>query len=237
MDNNEDELMAGADSEERDHNLGYEEEMEGEDGGAEMDAEAIDPIIDADSFVSPTKQSDPSAKKKTVKKPLTAFILYMGDMREKLMKENPGLKFGEIGKMVGEMYKGLSAEERDHYSNLAKQDKERYIREYEEFKAHSALHPEEYAVPVAKISDTTLTIPVVRIPFNTYMPNFEDLSHISLSPLTLGPREAHLEAGSGGEGCVEGGVSCDNQGYRAIHCIPGRAQPQPAQQAQGEIYP
>jgi len=123
-------------------------------------------VINTDTFISPTKQQiqhHDNSKKKTVKKPLTSFIYYMGAQREIVMKENPELKFGEIGKKIGESFKLLTPEEREHYDNLAKQDKERYIRELEEFKAHSALHPEEYAPPSNKLSDSTITIPVVSV--------------------------------------------------------------------------
>ena len=121
-----------------------------------------DAMIEPDTIVSPTKQThhDSSSKKKTVKKALTSFIFYMSENRERVMKEHPELKFGEVGKLVGENFKLLTPEERAHYDNLAKLDKERYIRECEAFKAHSALHPEEYVVS-KKIPDSTLTIPLV----------------------------------------------------------------------------
>lgn len=128
-----------------------------------MDQHEIEDI-NVESYIctSPTKQTnDDSVRRKAVKKPLTAFIFYMSEKREKLMKENPHLKFGEIGKMVGETYKLLAPEERERYDNLAKQDRERYIREFEEFKIYSASHPEEFTV-INKVSDSTLTIPLVR---------------------------------------------------------------------------
>lgn len=68
------------------------------------------------------KKKDPNAPKKS----LTAFMFFSSEARKKIKEENPDMSFGDIGKKCGELYRGLSGEEKKRFEDLAKQDKERY---------------------------------------------------------------------------------------------------------------
>ncbi|TMW55830.1 hypothetical protein Poli38472_008478 [Pythium oligandrum] len=63
------------------------------------------------------------------KKPQSAYFLFAADKRKTVAQENPGLRIGEIQKLITAQWKELSAEEKEHYTTLAVQDKERYERE------------------------------------------------------------------------------------------------------------
>ena len=93
-----------------------------------------------------TSSVDPNAPKRG----LSAYMFFANDQREKVREENPGIKFGErlvlqpsfcvlthapgeVGKLLGEKWKELSAKEKEPYEKKAKADKERYEREKAEY--------------------------------------------------------------------------------------------------------
>jgi structure-specific recognition protein 1 len=75
-------------------------------------------------------KKDPNAPKK----PLSTYMLYMQENRAKIKEENPGADFGELGKLVGQAYKNISAEERARLDKKAAQDKKRYAAELANYK-------------------------------------------------------------------------------------------------------
>ena len=66
---------------------------------------------------------------KKVKKPMSAWLLYSTEYREKVHREQPQLNFKEIAQTLSENYKKLSPELRQHYEELAMKDKLRYQQE------------------------------------------------------------------------------------------------------------
>jgi len=54
-------------------------------------------------------------------------MLFAKERREEIKKLNPEAKFGEIGKLLGEAWKGL--EDKTKYEEMAKEDKKRYDNE------------------------------------------------------------------------------------------------------------
>ncbi len=63
-------------------------------------------------------------------RPRTAFIIFSGENRSRVMKNNPGIQLGGAQKVIGEMWKKLSDSERKRYDDLALAEKERYISEH-----------------------------------------------------------------------------------------------------------
>ena len=63
------------------------------------------------------------AKVTKSKKGPTAYILYSTEIRPKIMEENPEMKFGEISKKIGQLWKELSAEEKAPYVEKSKSSK------------------------------------------------------------------------------------------------------------------
>ena len=68
------------------------------------------------------QQKDPNAPKR----PLTSYMIYSSDVRHDIMKENPGAKVPEVGKITGQMYGKLSKERRQHYAQKAQELKDKY---------------------------------------------------------------------------------------------------------------
>ncbi|KAA8646267.1 hypothetical protein EYZ11_000624 [Aspergillus tanneri] len=77
------------------------------------------------------RKKDPNAPKRG----LSAYMFFANDNREKVREENPGITFGQVGKMLGEKWKALSDSERRPYEEKAAADKKRYEDEKASYQA------------------------------------------------------------------------------------------------------
>ena len=68
------------------------------------------------------------------KKPVNGYVLFMNQRRESLMKENVGLPFAEITKLVGEEWSSMSSDQKSYFLETAKKKKEAYLKELREYK-------------------------------------------------------------------------------------------------------
>ncbi|EFP78745.1 Non-histone chromosomal protein 6 [Puccinia graminis f. sp. tritici] len=75
------------------------------------------------------KEKDPNAPKR----PLSAYMYFSQDWRERIKTENPDVSFGEIGRLLGLKWKGLSEEEKKPYEDMASRDKKRHEAEKAEY--------------------------------------------------------------------------------------------------------
>lgn len=84
----------------------------------------------AEKAVKPTK-----AKKGSngPKRPLSAYMFFSQDWRERIKTENPDAGFGEIGKLLGAKWKEMDDEEKKPYVEQAAADKVRAEKEKEAF--------------------------------------------------------------------------------------------------------
>ncbi|MDI1492959.1 MAG: Non-histone chromosomal protein 6 [Ramalina farinacea] len=71
------------------------------------------------------KKKDPNAPKRG----LSAYMFFANEQRDNVREENPGISFGQVGKVLGERWKALNDKQRGPYEAKAKQDKERYESE------------------------------------------------------------------------------------------------------------
>ncbi|KAK3679356.1 Non-histone chromosomal protein 6 [Recurvomyces mirabilis] len=71
------------------------------------------------------KKKDPNMPKRG----LSAYMFFANDQREKVREENPGIKFGEVGKVLGERWKALNEKQKAPYDAKAAADKKRYEEE------------------------------------------------------------------------------------------------------------
>ncbi|KAL8916940.1 MAG: hypothetical protein Q9208_008261 [Pyrenodesmia sp. 3 TL-2023] len=71
------------------------------------------------------KKKDPNAPKRG----LSAYMFFANDNRDSVREENPGITFGQVGKVLGEKWKALNATQRKPYEARAAADKERYESE------------------------------------------------------------------------------------------------------------
>ncbi|KAK4052308.1 Non-histone chromosomal protein 6 [Microbotryomycetes sp. JL221] len=72
-------------------------------------------------------KKDPNAPKR----PLSAYMHFSQQNREKIKSENPEASFGELGKLLGGKWKEMSDSEKKPYTDMADKDKARYEKEKE----------------------------------------------------------------------------------------------------------
>ena len=60
-------------------------------------------------------------------------MCFVSHNRDKIIKEFPGIKFGEVGKKLGQRWQNLSEKGREMYKEMAEKDKERYQKEMENY--------------------------------------------------------------------------------------------------------
>lgn len=72
------------------------------------------------------------------KQPLTGYFRFLNDRREKVRAENPTLSFTEITKLLASEWGTLPADQKQQYLEAAEQDKERYNREFHDYKQTEA---------------------------------------------------------------------------------------------------
>lgn len=80
------------------------------------------------------KKKDPNAPKRS----LSAYMFFANDTRDSVRSENPGISFGQVGKLLGEKWKDLSPEEKKPYEEKAENDKKRYEEEKAAYQAQQA---------------------------------------------------------------------------------------------------
>ncbi|KAL0036922.1 hypothetical protein WJX77_005063 [Trebouxia sp. C0004] len=57
-----------------------------------------------------------------------AYMFFMADRRDAVKAETPGISVGDIAKVIGEMWRGLSEEEKKPFQDLANADKDRVAK-------------------------------------------------------------------------------------------------------------
>jgi hypothetical protein len=72
-----------------------------------------------------TTLSDPNAPKRG----LSAYMFFANEQRDNVREENPGISFGQVGKVLGDKWKALSEKQREPYEKKAAADKKRYEEE------------------------------------------------------------------------------------------------------------
>eukprot|EP00210_Caulerpa_lentillifera_P005835 g5579.t1 len=87
----------------------------------------------------PTKKQKKKKKDKNApKKNLSAYVFFSKYVRSSIKEENPDITFGEVGKVIGEKWKALPAEEKTKYQEMAEKDKIRYTEEKETYDKNKA---------------------------------------------------------------------------------------------------
>mmetsp|Transcript_6050 Transcript_6050/g.9250 ORF Transcript_6050/g.9250 Transcript_6050/m.9250 type:complete len:341 (+) Transcript_6050:441-1463(+) len=97
------------------------------------------------------KAKDPAAPKRA----RGSFVLFTFDMRPQIMKEFPGIKFVELGTMMGERWRALTPEQKKKYEDAAAEDKIRFNNEMQVYMAKKAADeppppPQPVAAPAAQ---------------------------------------------------------------------------------------
>ena len=106
------------------------------------------------------KVKDPHAPKRA----RGSFVFFTFDERPKIMQEYPGVKFVEMGTIMGERWRSLSDEEKKKYEELAADDKLRFNREMQQYNASK--------VVVASPMDAP-----IPAPHEMYMTNMDHMTY------------------------------------------------------------
>jgi upstream-binding transcription factor len=79
------------------------------------------------------KNKDPNAPKR----PLTTYLLFCKEYREKVVKENPDKTTQEIGMILGATYRKLKTEERAKYQKDADKLKQQFLKDEENYETNT----------------------------------------------------------------------------------------------------
>jgi len=85
------------------------------------------------------KKKDPNAPKRG----LSAYMFFANEQRENVREENPGISFGQVGKVLGDRWKALSEKQREPYEKKAATDKKRYEDEKAKYNAAASDEDED----------------------------------------------------------------------------------------------
>ncbi|KAI5637237.1 HMG (high mobility group) box domain-containing protein [Phthorimaea operculella] len=103
-----------------------------------------EPAIPASKDPKPSPKKPKKRKPKAPKdvtaprQPLTGYVRYLNERRNQLRAEHPEMGFAELTRQLASDWSKLPAEEKQQYLDAADQDKERYIREWAEYKKTDA---------------------------------------------------------------------------------------------------
>jgi len=78
------------------------------------------------------KKKDPNAPKRG----LSAYMFFANEQRDNVREENPGISFGQVGKLLGERWKALNTKQKIPYETKAATDKKRYEDEKAQYNAN-----------------------------------------------------------------------------------------------------
>ncbi|KAJ1847340.1 Non-histone chromosomal protein 6 [Coemansia sp. RSA 2611] len=70
-------------------------------------------------------KKDPNAPKRA----LSAYMFFSQDRRAQVQEDNPNVTFGQIGKILGGLWKEMNEEQKKPYQDKAKKDQARYEAE------------------------------------------------------------------------------------------------------------
>ncbi|XP_057445608.1 FACT complex subunit SSRP1-like [Lotus japonicus] len=85
---------------------------------------------DEDGKKKKQKKKDPNAPKRA----MSGFMFFSQMERENLKKTNPGISFTDVGRVLGEKWKKISAEDKEPYEAKARADRKRYMDEISGYK-------------------------------------------------------------------------------------------------------
>lgn len=93
-------------------------------------------LIDDQRSKRKTKRGhkDPNAPKRAS----GAYVFFTNEMRSIVMEQFPGIKFVDMGRILGERWRALTPEEKTTYEDLATQDKTRFQVEMQQYSANQA---------------------------------------------------------------------------------------------------
>lgn len=89
-------------------------------------------------FTKGKKRKKPDKDLNAPKAPLTGYVRFLNEHREKVRAENQDLPFHEVTKILGNMWSQLPSQQKQGYLEEAEKDKERYMKELEQYQQTDA---------------------------------------------------------------------------------------------------
>ena len=77
--------------------------------------------------------------KNIVKKPLSSYMIFCNEMRDKIKKKYPKSSVAEISKKLGKLWKALNVKDREKYDKLYEKEQNRYRTELKKMSKTSGL--------------------------------------------------------------------------------------------------
>ncbi|OAP58167.1 hypothetical protein AYL99_07257 [Fonsecaea erecta] len=71
-----------------------------------------------------------------IPRPRNSFILFRQHQQSSIIAQNPGIPNPEVSKIIGEQWRGLSAEAKEEWNLLAEEEKTRHQRQYPGYRYH-----------------------------------------------------------------------------------------------------
>jgi len=96
----------------------------------------IDDIKGMDTFMKP-KKNKKMKNPKAPKRALSAWIIYTNEQRPKFKADNPEKSTTELTTLMSQEWRNMTDSDKKKYEDLAVVDKERYMKEKDEFKSNS----------------------------------------------------------------------------------------------------
>jgi len=100
----------------------------------EADRDKMRYLQELDAFwkANPSEMIQNKTKKNHVKKPCSAYALYLRDVKHEIKDQNPSLKMADVLKIVSERWKQLDKNVKQDYENRAEKEKEKAMQKLEE---------------------------------------------------------------------------------------------------------
>eukprot|EP00588_Corethron_pennatum_P011288 CAMPEP_0194282398 /NCGR_PEP_ID=MMETSP0169-20130528/22997_1 /TAXON_ID=218684 /ORGANISM="Corethron pennatum, Strain L29A3" /LENGTH=447 /DNA_ID=CAMNT_0039027695 /DNA_START=90 /DNA_END=1433 /DNA_ORIENTATION=- len=113
--------------------------------GAEMVNYVPSPGYDAKGNMLESAMTEKKRRKKSPKDPLApkrsrgSYVFFTYDARPEIKRENPTIKFTDMGHVMGHHWRALTPEQKSKYEDLANQDRVRFATEMEKYNMHRAM--------------------------------------------------------------------------------------------------
>ncbi|CAH0585648.1 unnamed protein product [Chrysodeixis includens] len=151
-------------------------------------SESAAPSVQAAAKDTPKSNSKKPKKRKpkvprdetAPRQPLTGYVRYLNERRDQLRAEQPDLGFAELTRQLASEWSKLPAEEKRQYLNAADQDKERYIKEWAEYKKTDAY--KEFRRQQMEQKDPIVSKKVKQNPTENSIPAAEKVQSASEQP-------------------------------------------------------
>lgn len=115
---------------------------------------------------------DPSAPKRAS----GAYVFFTNEMRPQVLKEYPGIRFVELGKVMGERWRALAPEEKRRFEDMASEDKLRFQVQMQDYAAtQEAAQPPPSPPPIPVSYDQMHYPPLPAHHFYDYAAHYHQM--------------------------------------------------------------